>query len=42
MLEIKTWRERSTFKYEGTVEWGIKIYIGNDQIISISSEQYKR
>ena len=41
MVELKTWGERSIFKYEGTIELGTQIYFGNRQIIRISSEQYK-
>ena len=41
MVELKTWGERSIFKYEGTVEDGTKIFFGRNQIVSISSEQYK-
>ena len=41
MIELKTWRERSKFKYEGSIELGTAIYFGNNNLVNISSGQYK-
>lgn len=41
MIELKTWGERSVFKYKGSITKGTEIYYGKGYRISVSSEQYK-
>jgi len=42
MIELRTWKERSTFSYEGSVQRGTKIIYGSGWTASLSTDDYRQ